>query len=318
MSDGPLVIQAENLDERCADWLGERCELIRCSKDNDNFRAHLAVAHGLVIRSYTEIDGDFLDAGKNLRVIGRAGVGLDHVDLKACKERGVRVVHTPGANTQAVAELVFAMLLDVVRPRVFLHKSIVDLKAWKQARIQLTGERELGSLTLGVLGFGRIGSRVAQIAKAFGMHVIYHDVREIPEEERLGARPVSRDELFQRSDIVSIHVDGSHTNARIVRADEFALMKDNVVFINTSRGLVVDPFACASFMIEHPAACAMLDVHDPEPFDATYPLLDIKNVYLTPHLGGATRSASLAMSWVVRDVWAVLQGNEPENEADYD
>lgn len=318
MSDGPLVIQAENLDEQCADWLGERCELIRCSKDDENFRAHLAVAQGLVIRSYTEIDGDFLDAGKNLRVIGRAGVGLDHVDLKACNERGVRVVYTPGANTQAVAELVFAMLLDVVRPRVFLHKPIVDLKAWKQARIQLTGERELGSLTLGVLGFGRIGSRVAQIARAFRMDVIYHDVLEIPEEERFGARPVSREEFFKQADVVSVNVDGSQTNARIVGADEFAMMKDNVVFINTSRGLVVDPFACASFMIEHPAACAMLDVHDPEPFDATYPLLDIKNVYLTPHLGGATKSASLAMSWVVRDVWAVLQGKEPENEADYD
>ncbi|GAB5497280.1 MAG: hydroxypyruvate reductase [Phycisphaerales bacterium] len=318
MSDGPLVIQAENLDEQCAAWLGERCELIRCNKDDDNFRAHLAVAQGLVIRSYTEIDNDFLDAGKNLRVIGRAGVGLDHVDLKACKERGVRVVHTPGANTQAVAELVFAMLLDVVRPRVFLHRPIVDLKAWKQARIQLTGERELGSLTLGVLGFGRIGSRVAQIAMAFGMDVIYHDVREIPAEERLGARPVSRDEFFGQADIVSVNVDGSHTNTRIIGADEFAMMKDDVVFVNTSRGIVVDPFACASFMIEHPSACAMLDVHDPEPFDATYPLLDIKNLYLTPHLGGATKSASLSMSWVVRDVWAVLEGKEPEHEAEYD
>ncbi|MFI4870207.1 MAG: NAD(P)-dependent oxidoreductase [Phycisphaerales bacterium JB061] len=317
MSEKPLVIQAEDLDDECAAWLAERCELIRCKSDEPNFRAHLAVAEGLVVRSYTPVDALMLDAAKKLRVVGRAGVGLDTIDLPACKQRGVRVVHTPGANTQAVVELVFAMLLDVVRPRVFLCKPIVDLAAWKQARKNLTGERELGSMTLGILGLGRIGSRVAQVAAALGMRVIYHDLEEIPESKRFGATPVSMDELLTQSDALTVHVDGSPRNRSIIAADEFAKMKDDVVFINASRGFVVDPFACASFMIAHPAACALLDVHDPEPFDATYPLLEIKNVHLTPHIGGATASASKAMSWVVRDVWAVLAGQEPEFEADY-
>jgi phosphoglycerate dehydrogenase-like enzyme len=316
VSDKPLVIQAEDLAEECAVWLAERCELIRCRCDEPNFRAHLAVAEGLVVRSYTPVDEAMLESAKKLRVVGRAGVGLDTIDLAACKDRGVRVVHTPGANTQAVVELVFAMLLDVVRPRVFVCKPIVDLDAWKQARRNLTAERELSSMTLGILGLGRIGSRVAQVAGAIGMSVIYHDTEEIPIGNRFGAKPVSRDELLAQSDALTVHVDGSPKNRHIIGADEFAQMKPGVVFLNASRGFVVDPFACASFMIGHPEACALLDVHEPEPFDATYPLLEIKNVHLTPHIGGATGPANRAMSWVVRDVWAVLAGEEPEFEAD--
>jgi len=317
VSDKPLVIQAEDLDEVCAAWLSERCDLVRCRCDEANFRAHLLQAEGLVVRSYTPVDAQMLEAAKKLRVVGRAGVGLDTIDLAVCKERGVRVVHTPGANTQAVVELVFAMLLDVVRPRVFLHKPICDLAAWKEARRQLTGTRELGSMTLGILGLGRIGSRIAQVAGAFGMDVMYHDTQEIAEDERFGARPVDRDELLASSDVLTINVDGSPGNRAIIAAAEFAQMKADVVFVNTSRGFVVDAFACAAFMIEHPKACALLDVHEPEPFDAAYPLLDIKNVHLTPHIGGATKAASLAMSWVVRDVWAVLSGDKPEFEAEY-
>ncbi len=318
MTSKPLVIQAEHLDPQCAEWLGERVDLVRCSIDEDNFRAHLAVAEGLVVRSYTRVDADFLDAGKKLKVIGRAGVGLDHIELKACKARGVRVVHTPGANTQAVAELVFAYVFDVIRPRVFLHKPLVDLGAWKKARRELTAERERGSMTFGILGLGKIGRRVAAIAHAFGARVIYHDIEEIPEGERAGAEPVSREALYEQSDILSVHVAGTPQNRSVIGTDELSRMKSDVVFINASRGFVVDAYALAAFMIEHPSAHALLDVHDPEPFDATYPLLDIRNVHLTPHIGGATRPASLAMSWVVRDVWAVLEGREPAHEADYE
>lgn len=317
MSAGPLVIQAEHLDEAPAAWLGARCDLVRCGKDEPEFRALLARAEGLIVRSYTPVTADLLEAARKLRVVGRAGVGLDVVDLPACKSRGVRVVYTPGANTQAVVELVFALLLDAVRPRAFLHQPTADLAAWKAVRQELTAPRELGSMTLGILGLGRIGSRVAQVGAALGMRVIYHDVREIPVPERFGAVPVSMEELLSRSDALTVHVDGSPRNRHVVGAEAFARMRPEVVFLNLSRGFVVDPFACAAFMIEHPGACALLDVHEPEPFDAAYPLLEIANVHLTPHIGGATKPASLAMSWVVRDVWRVLSGEEPECEAAY-
>ncbi|MCB9837306.1 MAG: 3-phosphoglycerate dehydrogenase [Phycisphaera sp.] len=317
MNAKPRVIQAEHLDEKPAAWLAERCELIRVGKDDTNFRSELALAEGLIVRSYTPVTDELLDAAKKLRVVARAGVGLDTIDLAACKARGVRVVYTPGANTQAVVELFFALLLDVVRPRVFLHRPIPVLEAWKHARKEMTADRELASMTLGILGLGRIGSRVAEVARCFGMRVIYHDVREIPQNQRFGAEPVSREELFAQSDALTIHVDGSPSNRRLIGESEFAQMKPEVVFLNLSRGFVVDPYACASFIIEHRGACAVLDVHDPEPYDLTYPLIDIANVHMTPHIGGATKPASEAMSWVVRDVWRVLAGEEPEHEAQY-
>ena len=317
MSDRPRVIQAEDLDAKPAEWLAERCELIRVGKDDPSFAEQVAQADGLLVRSYTPVNEALLESAPKLRVVGRAGVGLDTIDLAACKARGVRVVHTPGANTQAVVELFFAVLLDVVRPRVFLHRPIPVLEAWKHARKELTADRELASMTLGILGLGRIGSRIAEVARCFGMRVIYHDVRQIPEHQRFGAEPVSREELFAQSDALTIHVDGSPSNRRLIGEAEFAQMKPEVVFLNLSRGFVVDPYACASFMIEHRGACAVLDVHDPEPYDQTYPLIDIANVHMTPHIGGATRPASEAMSWVVRDVWRGLSGEEPVHEAQY-
>lgn len=317
MNDGALVIQAEHLDEAPAAWLGERCDLVQCGKDDPRFPALLGDARALIVRSYTPVTQELLVAAPKLRVVARAGVGLDTIDLAACRARGVRVVHTPGANTQAVVELVYALLLDAIRPRAFLHRPVADLRAWKQVRQELTAARELGSMTLGILGLGRIGSRVAEVARALGVRTIYCDVREIPEGERFGAMPVSMDELLSRSDAITVHVDGVPGNRHLIGAPHFARMRPEVVFLNLSRGHVVDPFACAAFMIEHPGACAILDVHDPEPFDAAYPLLDIANVHLTPHIGGATLPASEAMSWVVRDVWRVLTGEEPEFEAVY-
>lgn len=315
MTGRPLVIQAEHLDAEPAAWLAERCELICCGKDEPGFGELLTRAQGLIVRSYTPVTADLLGAAGELRVVARAGVGLDVIDLVACRARGVRVVYTPGANTQAVVELVLALLLDAVRPRAFLHGPMADLGAWKQARRELTGVRELGSMTLGILGLGRIGSRVAQVAGALGMPVIYHDVREIPRAERFGADPVPMDELLARSDALTVHVDGDPRNRHLVGRAEFARMRPGVVFLNLSRGFVVDARACAAFMAEHPDACALVDVHDPEPFDGDYPLLGLANVHLTPHIGGATKPASEAMSWVVRDVWRVLLGQEPECEA---
>ena len=309
-----MVIQTEELEPECAAWLAERCELVRSSPDDPKFDSLLTRADGLVVRSYTVVDAAFLDRAPKLRVVGRAGVGLDSIDLPACAERGVRVVHTPGANTQAVVELVFAMVLDVLRPRVYLPRPVVGMDAWRSARRKLIAPRQLGDLTLGILGFGRIGSRVAEVGRAFGMRVIYFDIDE-QAGQGCDAERVSRDELFEQSDVLSVHVDGRPDNRHLLGTAEFGSLKPDVIFVNASRGFVVDPFACADFMIGHPKAQALLDVHEPEPFDATYPLVEIKNVHLTPHIGGSTAPANLAMSWVVRDVWRVLDGQEPEFEA---
>jgi phosphoglycerate dehydrogenase-like enzyme len=226
----------------------------------------------------------------------------------------LEVVHAPGANSSAVAEYVFALLFDALRPRVFLDTPL-DLAGWSDLRAELTAPRQLADCTLGIWGMGRIGTRVARIAQAFEMPAVYCDLREIPASERHGARPVSRDELLERAEIVTVHVDDRPSNRGLVGPDAFGRMRSDVVLLNCARGLIVDPVACADFFVGHPGAQALLDVHDPEPFGPTHPLLDLPNVHLAPHIAAATERAKVNMSWVVRDVARVLAGETPEHPA---
>ncbi len=308
----PLVIQTEELDAEPAAWLGERCELVRCGQDETKFAQLLARAAGLVVRTYTQVTGELLEAAPNLRVVARAGVGVDNIDLEACWARGVVVLNTPGVNTRAVVEFVFAAMIDALRPRVYLHEAL-DQARWNTTRKSLEAPKQLADCTLGIWGMGRIGSQVARAATALDMKVVYHDCREIDSDSRFGAAPLGRDEMLASADIMTVHVDGRKANYRIVDAAAFARMKAEVVFLNTSRGAVVDPVACAEFCVDHPEAAAILDVHDPEPIVETSPLLEIANVHLSPHIAGATRAAKREMSWVVRDVWRVLRGEAPEH-----
>jgi len=315
MASRELVIQTEDLDAECAAWLGERCEVVAQAADGSaRWRELLARAAGLVVRTYTRVDGAMLAGAPKLRVVGRAGVGLDNIDVAACRARGVEVVHTPGANTSAVVEYVTALMLDALRPRVFIERAMAGAE-WNRLRKELVGERELGELTLGVWGLGRVGSGVARVGRALGMRVIANDLRDIPEGERGGAAMVDTATLLRESDVLSVHVDERAGNRGLVGREALAAMRDRVIFINTSRGFVVDAGACAGFFRAHPGAIALLDVHEPEPFDAAYPLLDIANVHLSPHLASGTASAKKRMSWVVRDVWRVLSGERPESPA---
>lgn len=311
----PVVVQAEELAPDAAAWLGERCELVVCHYTDAGFREKLAGADGLVVRTYCRVGEELLARGPRLRVVGRAGVGLDHIDVGACRRRGVRVVHTPDANSAAVTEYLFAMLLDALRPRVYLDGP-VDAERWIAIRKQARAERELGEMTLGILGLGRIGRRVARAAGALNMRVLYHDLLDIPGHHRHGATAVSREELLSRSDIVSIHVDPRPENNDLVTAADFARMKPDAVLVNTARGRVVNTGALAEWLKHNPRALALLDVHAAEPFDGAYPLLGLANARLSPHLGAATKHANEKMSWVVRDVWRVLNGEEAEWEAE--
>jgi phosphoglycerate dehydrogenase-like enzyme len=306
----PLAIQTEHLDAEPARWLAERCELIACGTGESRFAELLTRAHALVVRTYTRVDAALLERAPNLRVVGRGGVGLENIDLDACKARGVRVVSTPDANSQAVCEFVVALLLDAVRPRVMLDKALDDT-AWKRARRELVGRREVSELTIGVYGLGRIGTRVARALSGLGAKVQYCDLREIPADERAGASPVSREELLRTSDVVTLHVDGRAGNRHLIDAGALALMKPDAILINAARGFLIDSHALADHLVGHKGASALLDVHEPEPFGPTYPLLDLPNAYLTPHLAAGTQRAQVAMSWVVRDVWRVLSGEEP-------
>lgn len=311
----PLVVQCEDLDPAPAAWLRERCDVAEAAPaDTPEFRSLLARADALVVRTYTRVDAALIGHAPRLRVVARAGVGLDNIDLSACAARGIAVVHTPDANTTAVAEYVFAMLHDALRPRAVLGTALTP-DQWLARRRGLRAARQLCGLTLGVWGLGRIGKAVARIGVAYGMRVVYTDLLDIPPGDRAGATPVGLATLLAESDVLSIHVDDRPSNARLLNESALAMLRNDVVIVNAARGFLVDAPALAGFLRSHPAATALLDVHDPEPFGTDYPLLGLPNARLSPHIAAATATAQESMSWVVRDLWRVLQNLSPVHPA---
>jgi phosphoglycerate dehydrogenase-like enzyme len=307
MPDRPLVIQTEHLSPAAAAWLRERADLVEAAPGSTEWAAAAPRAAGLVVRTYTTVDEALLAQLPALRAVGRAGVGLDNVDQAACARRGVRVFNTPDANTQAVVEYVTCLVCDALRPRLFLDAPVSRAR-WDELRAEVVGHRQMSELRMGILGLGRIGRRVAQVARAIGFEVVYHDVAEIAPADRHGASPCGAEELFGISDVITVHVDGRASNRAFVGPWLLERMRPEAVFINTSRGFVVDHAALARTLRANPGMQAILDVHEPEPVTADNPLLGLPNAHLAPHLASRTDAAMEAMSWVVRDVWDAIRG----------
>ncbi len=313
----PLVVITETLDQACADWLANHADVVWSSHDKPNkLLTHLARADALIVRTYTRVDASLLDHAPNLKVVGRAGVGLDNIDLTACKERHVSVVYTPDANTHTVAEYVLALMLDALRPRATLdaHASPDTFHELRRTQVGT----ELASLTLGILGFGRIGQHLGAVAHALGMNLLVNDLLHDTQLRQAVSYPydfVDKPTLYADSDILTIHVDGRSENHHLIDAAALAQLKPSCLLINTSRGMVVDPAALAQWARTTADARAIIDVHEPEPPPHDYPLYGLPNVRLLPHLASRTHHALQNMSWVVRDVVAVLQGRAATHPA---
>jgi D-3-phosphoglycerate dehydrogenase len=248
---------------------------------NDLF-ASLKDAGAIVTRSATKVNEELLSNAPLLKVVARAGVGLDTIDLPTCEKRGIKVINTPGASSNAVAELALAMMLSFSRslPRA---DSTMKKKVW--AKKELTG-REIQGKTLGVVGFGRIGSMLALKARALGMEILYYDPR--PKPSGIG-KAVNLDELFSSSDFISLHVPLSPETKGLVNGPAFSKMKKTAVLVNTARGGLVDEEALYSALKEGKIAGACLDVYPEEPYEGK--LCELDNVLLTPHIGGSTKEA---------------------------
>ena len=313
----PKVVITETLDAACADWLAERCDVVWHAHDQPGLAEQLADADALVVRTYTQVDDALLEQCPNVRVVGRAGVGLDNFDLDACRRRGVRVVHTPDANTQAVVEYVFGLMLDHHRPRTALSPG-TDAQAFHALRKSEVGN-ELATLTLGIVGMGRIGKRVATVAHALGMNVMGCDLLEEADVrkpiEHVPFAFTDHATLYQRSDIITVHADGRLENKHLIDAAALGHFREGALLINAARGMLVDHEALADWLGDHPDATAVLDVHDPEPPSPDHALYSCDNALLLPHLASRTDTALANMSWVVRDVVTVLEGGEPKHAA---
>ena len=264
---------------------------------------------GLVIRSSTQVDQMLLDAADQLKVVGRAGTGLDNVDIPAATQKGVIVMNTPGQNSNAAAELAVGHMFALARNIARGHAALKDGR-WEKKRLK---GHELKGKTVGIVGMGAIGSIVAEICAGIKMKPLGYDPFLDGESiKQRGAEPVSFDELIERSDFVSIHVPKSKETTGLFNAETLNKMKPGAYLINCARGGIVDEEALCEILGNGKLAGAALDVFEVEPLPSDSRLIFADEVTCTPHLGASTYEAQVNVAVAVaRQMSAYLKGGEP-------
>jgi glyoxylate reductase len=276
--------------------------------------ARLPGTAGLLCTLGERVDAELLDAaGPGLRIVANYGVGFDNIDTAACRTRGIRVSNTPGALTEATADLTWALILSAAR-------GVVEGDRWVRSGqwpgwgpTQLLG-LELSGATLGIVGAGRIGSAVARRSIGFGMRVLYVHPRRNEELERLvSATRVPLDRLLSESDVVSLHIPMRPENRHLIGREQLRSMKPTAILINAARGPLIDEAALVEALREGWIAAAGLDVYEHEP-QLTPGLSGLRNVVLLPHLGSATHTTRARMArMAAENIIAVLSGRPPLN-----
>lgn len=276
------------------------------------FVHELARSDALVVRSATIVSREMIGLGPQLRAVGRAGVGVDNVDIPAATERGIAVFNAPGGNTIAAAELTMALLISVAR-KIPAAEASLRSGAWDRAAFKGV---ELRGKTLGLIGAGRIGGEVALRCQAFGMVVVVYDPYLTDERaEELGVQMVTLEEVLDLGDFISIHVPLTDETWGLVGADALKRMKQSAFVVNASRGGVVDEPALASALLAGEIAGAALDVYESEPLPAESPLRTVPNLVLTPHLGASTAEAQVGVATEVAEKIKTLLTTGDSSEA---
>src|SRR5262245_23628711 len=223
MSEQPLVLVTEGSAPTPLAWLKERARVIEAAPDSPEYLAALPEVAGMVVRSYTRVTAALLARCPKLKVVGRGGVGIENIDVKACRARGVEVVHTPDANTLAVGDFVIGSALHLLRPWAFFKERAYEPREFKHLRNTLRGV-QLDELTIGILGMGRVGRRVGKIAaNGFDMRVIYNDLLDVRAQLTFPATAVDKPTLFRDADIVTLQVEMKAGNEKLVRTSILSL-----------------------------------------------------------------------------------------------
>ncbi len=252
------------------------------------YAKHLGIADALIVRSAVQVTTDVLKQAPKLRVIGRAGVGVDNVDLAAATAAGVLVMNTPGGNAVSVAEHTIALMLSMAR---HIPQASASTKAGKWEKKQFLGS-ELRGKTLGIIGLGSIGREVVKRARAFEMRMLAHDPYVTAHLAKdLGIQLVSLADLYRKSDYITLHVSLTPETDKFLNKEAFAQMKKGVRIVNCARGELLDESALKEAIESGKVAGAALDVFLKEPTDATHPLFGLDQVLATPHIGGSTEEA---------------------------
>lgn len=260
---------------------------------------------GLIVRGRTKVTAEVFEAAKKLKIVGRAGVGVDNIDLVAAKAHGVNVVNCPVATSVAVAELAFGFMLALVRD---IPRADASMKADKWIKKNLMG-RELTGKTLGIIGYGNIGRKLNHYAQAFSMKVICYDpIREANEVRATGAELVSLDELYAQSDLISLHLPLTPNTKYMLNDSAFAKMKDGVLIIDAARGGVMEEAALLRALESGKVSGVGLDVFEKEP-PVDWTLAHHPRVICSPHIGAQTEEAQLrAAEDIASEVSNALQG----------
>ncbi len=312
MDPEPKVLLYEPIHEQGTRILRERCELIYAHSLEEEELIRLAKdADAIIIRFNGRVSRRIMEASPKLQVIGRHGVGLENIDLRAAKELGIKVVYTPQANSVSVAEHFVGLALALAKHIPLSNQAVRDGR-WGIRR-ELTG-RELHGKTLGVLGMGRIGQQTARICRhGFGMEILYFDVRSYPHvENELGAKRKELEDLFKESDLISINLPLLPTTRHLVSARLLNLMKPTAYIINMARGPIWNEDDLAEVLKRRAIAGAASDVFEEEPPSPSNPLLKLDNFVATPHSAAHTQESLIRMSLVAEDILRVLEGKEPQ------
>lgn len=286
------IVVAEKISSTAVDLLREPAwEVLTVDQVAGKLPEHLADADALVVRSAVQVDAALLEHAKKLRVIGRAGVGVDNVDLDAATRKGIAVMNTPGGNAVAVAEQTLGMMLAMAR-HLCRADALMHAGKWEKKSLQGT---ELRDKILGVVGLGRIGMEVAHRARSFGMEIVAHDPFVSPTvAKEQGIRMVTLDELYAASHYITLHVGLTPQTTGMINAESIKKMKKGVRLVNCARGELVNEAQLAEAIKQGYVGGAALDVFVEEPLKNS-PLTALENVILTPHVGGSTREAQEAV-----------------------
>ncbi len=276
------------LDQEATNLLTSKTQLNVTSEhlEKDKLLQIMPEIEVLVVRSATKVTKEIIEKGTKLRIIGRAGVGLDNIDVNTAKEKGIKILNTPGASAISVAELTFGLMLSAAR---HIARGTMDLKSGLWTKKELEGV-ELYGKTLGIIGLGVIGKEVAKRAVAFGMNVLAYDPYVKSFEF---AKMTGLNELLANSDFITLHVPLTDETKHLINKETIAKMKDNVIIVNASRGGVIDEEALYEALKSRKIYAAALDVFEIEPpqDELRKKLLQLPNVLGTPHIGASTVEA---------------------------
>ncbi len=265
----------------------------------------------IVVRGRTKVTAEVIEAGKNLKAIGRAGIGVDNVDVETASEKGIQVVNAPSGSTYSVAELTMGHIINMARHISNADSSMKDGK-WEKKKFKGT---ELHGKTIGFIGLGRIGMEVAIRCRAFGMEIMAFDpyIGRNCVDEICATMVDSPEELYSACDIISIHTPLTPETKHLVGEAAFEAMKDSAFIINCARGGIIDEDALYTALMEGKIAAAALDSYEQEP-PKDNPLMSLDNAYFTPHVGASTKEAQIKAGTIVGgQVIKVLEGEKPDH-----